>query len=390
MTTSSVMQPPRAAIGVRGRWLHPGAWWLWAIGLATAASRTTNPWLLAVILAVAATVVAARRPEAPWSRSFVVFLRIGAIVVLVRMVFAVLLGTPQGTTVLVTLPSVDLPSWMAGVRLGGDITAESLVMAFYEGLKLATVLACMGAASSLASPYRLLRAMPAALYEVGVSLVVALSFAPALVGDVERVRTARRLRGRPTSGPRGLAGAAMPVFSGALERSVALAAAMDSRGYGRTADLSPRERRVTGWLVLGGIVGVCLGVYALLDGSSASAAGLPLLAIGVVAAATGFIRGGRRNVRTRYRPDPWQRPEWLTAASGMVAAAAAIGAGMLAPAVLNPPTTPLAWPTVPWLAVAGALVALTPALATPLPPAPVALRQPPAQQGLASGAGAQT
>ena len=29
------------------RWLHPGAWWLWALGLATAASRTTNPLLLA-------------------------------------------------------------------------------------------------------------------------------------------------------------------------------------------------------------------------------------------------------------------------------------------------------------------------------------------------------
>ena len=24
------------------RMLHPAAWWLWAIGLATAASRTTN------------------------------------------------------------------------------------------------------------------------------------------------------------------------------------------------------------------------------------------------------------------------------------------------------------------------------------------------------------
>ena len=28
------------------RALHPGAWWLWALGLATAASRTTNPLLL--------------------------------------------------------------------------------------------------------------------------------------------------------------------------------------------------------------------------------------------------------------------------------------------------------------------------------------------------------
>ena len=40
--------------------LHPGAWWLWAIGLAAAASRTQNPVPL-LILAVAGLVVSARR-----------------------------------------------------------------------------------------------------------------------------------------------------------------------------------------------------------------------------------------------------------------------------------------------------------------------------------------
>ena len=30
------------------RALHPGAWWLWALGLATAASHTTNPLPLAL------------------------------------------------------------------------------------------------------------------------------------------------------------------------------------------------------------------------------------------------------------------------------------------------------------------------------------------------------
>ena len=43
------------------RHLHPGAWWLWAIGLAAAASRTQNPVPLLLILVVAGLVVAARR-----------------------------------------------------------------------------------------------------------------------------------------------------------------------------------------------------------------------------------------------------------------------------------------------------------------------------------------
>lgn len=367
--STGVLSRPNSAFAVRGRWLHPVAWWVWAIGLATAASRTTNPVLLLLIIAVAATVVAARKPDAPWSRSFSVFLRLGLIIVAIRVVFQVVFGAPQGTVVLVTLPSLALPEWLAGIRLGGQITAESLLFAVYDGLRLATVLACMGAASALASPYRLLKAMPAALYEVGVATVVALSFAPALVTDVGRVRTARRLRGRPTRGARGLAGSAMPVFSGALDRSISLAAAMDSRGYGRTAGLTATERRVNGGLVLGGLVGTCLGLYALLDSSSSSAAGLPLMLAGVLAATAGFIRGGRRNARTRYRPDPWAAPEWLTAGAGVVAALGTVVAGVVDPGALNPSVTPLAWPTVPLIAVAGVLVAVVPAFVTPEPPA---------------------
>jgi hypothetical protein len=53
-----------------------------------------------------------------------------------------------------------------------------------------------------------------------------------LVGDVARVRTARRLRGRPDRGVRAFLGSVMPVLEGALERAVDLAAAMDLR-FGR-------------------------------------------------------------------------------------------------------------------------------------------------------------
>lgn len=355
----------------RPRWLHPGAWWLWAIGLAAAASRTTNPILLLSILGVAALVVSARRPEAPWARSFVVFLQLGLFVVGFRLLFQVLFGAPQGNDVLITLPTVDLPGWLAGLRLGGQITAESLLAAVYDGLRLATVLACLGAATSLASPTRLLKAMPAALYEVGVAVVVALSFAPAMVADVGRVKTARRLRGRPSTGIRGVAGSAMPVFSGALERSVALAAAMDSRGYGRTAERTRGERRVTAALVLGGVVGVCLGLYALLDGSAASIAGAPILVLGVSAAGLGMWRSGRRSTRTRYRPDPWSWPEWVTAGSGLLAAATVIAVGVLNPQDVTTSVTPPVWPAVPPLALLGILIAAMPAFVTPEPPMPV-------------------
>ena len=56
--------------------LHPVAWWLWAASLAICAMRTNNPFLLALIGAVACVVVSARRSSAPWSRSIAFFLRL--------------------------------------------------------------------------------------------------------------------------------------------------------------------------------------------------------------------------------------------------------------------------------------------------------------------------
>lgn len=348
--------------------LHPGAWWLWAIGLATVASRTRNPLLLLLVLAVAGYVVSARRSHAPWARAFVVFLKLGLIVIAIRTLAQVLLGTPLPGTVLVTLPEVPLPDWMAGVRLGGEITAPSVMAALTEGLRLATVLACIGAANALANPKRLLASLPAALYEIGVAVVVALSFAPSLLTSVHRIRGARRLRGRPDRGVRGMVSVAMPVLEDALERSLSLAAAMDSRGYGRRANLTAATRRATAVLTLGGLIGICLGTYGLLDGTGPPALGLPVLLVGVAAAGVGLAFAGRRTVRSRYRPDPWRLPEWVTTLSGVAAAAASIATGIVAPTDLAPPLLPLTGLPLPALATVGLLLALLPAWVTPPPP----------------------
>ncbi|NJA60641.1 energy-coupling factor transporter transmembrane protein EcfT, partial [Streptomyces sp. NEAU-H3] len=182
--------------------LHAGAWWVWALGLAAAATRTTNPLLLALLVGVASYVVAARRTEAPWARAYGAFLRLAVVVLVIRLGFAVLLGSPvPGTHTLLTLPEIPLPEWAQGVRLGGRVTAEGVLFAFYDALRLATLLVCVGAANALASPVRLLKSLPGALYEAGLAVVVAMTFAPHLVADVRRLRAARRLRGRPDRGP---------------------------------------------------------------------------------------------------------------------------------------------------------------------------------------------
>jgi energy-coupling factor transport system permease protein len=349
------------------RTLHPGAWWLWALGLVTAATRTHNPLLLVLVLTVAGYVVAARRTDAPWARSFVVFLKLGLVVLAIRFLAQVLLGVGAGDTLLFTLPEVPLPDWAAGVAIGGRITLESVVAAFNEGLRLATILACIGAANALANPKRLLASMPAALYEVGVAVVVALSFAPSLVTSVQRIRAARRLRGRPDRGIRSILSVAVPVLEEALERSVALAAAMDSRGYGRRAAVPTSTRRLTSALLLLGLLGICFGLFAVLGGDTHVVVALAALGLGLAASVSGLLLAGRRTVRTRYRPDPWRLPEQLTAAAGAVAGGAAIVGAIIDPAGMAPSTHPLVVPTLPLVPTVGVLVALLPAWCTPPP-----------------------
>ncbi|MFI0515625.1 CbiQ family ECF transporter T component [Streptomyces sp. WSLK1-5] len=347
--------------------LHPGAWWLWSLSLGVAATRTTNPLLLALLVAVSAYVVASCRRDTPWSRSYGAFLKLALAVLLVRLLFAIVLGSPiPGTHVLVTLPELPLPDWAQGIRLGGRVTAESLVFALYDGLRLATLLVCVGAANALANPHRLLKSLPGALYELGVAVVVALTFAPHLIADVQRLRAARRLRGRPDTGVRGLLQVGLPVLEGALERSVALAAAMDARGYGRTAEVPTAVRRTTSALTLGGLLGVCAGTYGLLTAEGGTY-GVPVLLAGLAAALAGLRLGGRRTPRTRYRPDRWTARSLLVAGSGVAVAAALFLAGTTDPAALQPGVVPLVAPALPLRPAAAVLLGLLPAFLAPAP-----------------------
>lgn len=345
--------------------LHPGAWWLWALGLATAASRTTNPILLVLIVAVIGSVVSARRTDAPWARGFRAYLVLGLVVVLIRVVFRMLLDGQYGQHVMFTLPEIPLPAAAAGIRIGGAVSAEGMLAAAYDGLRLATLLLCVGAANVLANPKRLLKAMPAALHELGVAVTVALSVAPQLVESGQRVRRARRLRGEPGRRMRMLKEIAIPVMTDALDRSLLLAAAMDSRGYGRSVHVSASVRRVTATFVLGGLTGVCLGTYGLLDATAPRSLGYPMLAVGVALAGIGFRLSGRRVDRTRYRPDPWRAAEWIVALSGLTVAAVVLVAATIDPSDLYPSLQPLRWPDLPLLPAAAVLVGAIPAWLAP-------------------------
>ena len=350
------------------RLIHPGAWWLWALGLAFAAMRTTNLILLLTIAAVAAYMVSARRGRAPWAEAYRLLFGFAVLSIILTLGLQILLGTRTPGHVLVELPSMLLPRWTGGLTLGGPITGEALLNSFDAGLRLAVLITCFGAANALAHPARLLRILPAALYEVGVAIVVALTFVPQLAESLVRVRSAQRLRGRPITGLRGLRGIAVPVLEESLERAIGLAASMDSRGYGRRSQRGAAVRRLTGAAVLAGMGAAIAGTYQLIDPGTNHRLGLGLLVAGTVLAMAGALLAGRRTQRTRYRPDPWRWPEWLIVGCGAVVVVVyqlrvhdATAAGL-----------PLAWPVLDPAPFLATLVAVVPAFATPAVPDTVA------------------
>lgn len=363
--------PPREARRVP-RALHPVAWWLWALGLAVAVSRTTNPLLIGLALAVLGFVVANRRTDAPWARAFKYYLVLALSVIVLRVVFRSVFasGITPSDHILFSLPHIPTPAWYAGIQLGGPVSLEATLSAAIDGLRLGTLICCIGAANALANPKRALRILPGALYELGMAVVVSLSVAPQLVESTQRVARARRLRAGRSSGLRALRSIAIPVLEDSLSRSLRLAAAMDSRGYGRAGTATRTSRRLTGGLLVLGMLGLCAGVYGLLDGTAPRLLGLPAIVTGAALCAGGLALGGRRVTRTHYRPDPWLWPEWVVAGCGVASAVLLYISTSYNAAEINPTLYPLQFPPLPLLpALAIGLAALA-AFASPPPPRP--------------------
>jgi energy-coupling factor transport system permease protein len=345
----------------RDRRPHALAWWLWGVGLATAALRTTNPILLVGLGTIALVVGWACRSPAPWGHSVGVFLRLGLIVIALRVLLQLVFGERLPGHVLFTLPSVPLPSWAAGVSIGGPVTVEAILTALVGGLRLAVVLVAFGTVNAVASPRELLRSLPAMLHEVAVAITVGFCFVPEVMNAMARVREARRLRGRPTSGLAGWRGTAVPVLEDALERSGQLAASMGARGFGRAGvPRAPWIRRAGLACSVCGVIGVVVGTYGILAGGRSVPLPGVLCVLGAVLLWAGLAAGHRRSTRTRYRPQPFALRSWVTACSGwlpVVTFALVTASGSHA---ISWTPYPLTWPGVPAMALVGILLAAAP------------------------------
>ena len=305
--------------------VHPIAWWVWAIGIAVATTRSPGVISSGLLIVAIVLVVALCHDSSPFARAFPVYLALAAAVVVVRVFFYILVGIKGGADVVIPLPRIPLPDWAGGIELLGPVSTSELASAASAGLALAALLLCFGAAVALTNPQRTLRSLPASLHLLGTAAVIAMTLAPQLVESWHRVRRAQSLRGRRLRAQHAVVATTLPVLQDALERSLAIAASMDSRGYAR---VHRGSSAVVLGLMLAALLGAAAGTYALLDGSSPRWLAIPLLVAGAAAAVVGSTIASRRILTTRYRPDPWRTRENLIAGSGVaIAALAVFGSG---------------------------------------------------------------
>ena len=164
--------------------------------------------------------------------------------VLLRVAYRVVFGGVGGSgAVLIDLPLLRLGGPFSHVTLLGPITAQGLGNAAVSALPVAAAILVFGLLNAVVDVSRLFArgANRGPLRSVSRSLVIAWATFPALLESVRRVRIARRLRGE-----RGAAALLVPVFEQTIERALALAASMETRGL--AAGLPPtgdRERPVT-------------------------------------------------------------------------------------------------------------------------------------------------
>jgi energy-coupling factor transport system permease protein len=185
--------------------IHPAAWIAWATCAGIVAFTTTNPYYLALLVAVAWFVYGTQRMPGPAGRSFRTFALAGLAAMAIRTAL-VLLGT---------------------------VSAGAVAYAALEGARLAALLVVFGTFNSVTDPSGVVRLAPRRFHEPALAAALALSIAPRTIATAGRVREAQRLRGIRTSRWRSIPALAVPVLENGMEDAVTLAESMDARGHGR-------------------------------------------------------------------------------------------------------------------------------------------------------------
>jgi energy-coupling factor transporter ATP-binding protein EcfA2 len=208
------------------------------------------------------------------------FLAVGFVALRVgyRVVFG---GASGGGLVLANLPRLQLAGPFSHIALFGPISTFGLWNAAMSALPFAGLILVFGGLNALVDVRRYFArgargARRGPLRTVSRALVIAWATFPALMESVRRVRVAGALRGE-----RSIPSLLIPVFEQTVERALALAASMESRGFAATRTVEGVcERPVVmtgasldfdgGWRLEGLDLALAPGTLTVLTGSTGS------------------------------------------------------------------------------------------------------------------------
>ena len=225
--------------------IHPAFLWIWVSLLVTALIRLDeSAFSISVIIGLIVLLRSLPSGYVRWS-TLNLALRLAILALVIRMFFALLIGVPMPGQVLFQIPQIELPEFLVGIRLGGDVTTSRLASAFGEATLFAALIALFGAANALTTPSKILKVIPRRLYGVGVATALAATLTPQLATSVRRVKQAQFLRGQERSGFRSWRRIGTPVLEDAMAKSLDLAASLEARGYG--INQNPTRYRPIKW-----------------------------------------------------------------------------------------------------------------------------------------------
>jgi energy-coupling factor transport system permease protein len=232
---------------------------VWSLAGLVVALSTTNPIYRALIALIAVNVLRTwSRPEQDlrFLVRAIAFTTVGAIFLNVAV-------GHLGDTTFFSLPD----GWPV---LGGPWTLESIAYGFDAALGLAAAVLVVAPLSYVLEPAELVDALPKFLERAGIVVAAALNLVPGIGRSFGQVRDAQTMRGWRPAGVRSWADVIVPVAITAVEGSLELAEAMESRAFGS----GPRSRYAPRAWTLRDSVVVVVSVAAIVLSVWAQAAGV--------------------------------------------------------------------------------------------------------------------
>lgn len=281
------------------------AWVMWLMAGGLLAILISNPLYLLLLFLISRLVMFACAPAEP-QRFPLPFWRIAAAILVFSTLFN-MLTAHIGQTVLFTLPT----SWPL---VGGSLTFEAAVYGFLNGLRLVTLLSFFIAFNTIVPVSELAGLTPRALHELGLVMLISITYIPETISQFHRIRDAQAIRGHQLNGLRAWRPILLPLLISGLERAMNLSETMVSRGYGSTSQIAaPFRARV----LL--IIGLTFALGGSLRLTWGGADGWLLLSAGLAAIAWAYRELSKDVKRTRYKPRHWGLSETFITIGAIIA-----------------------------------------------------------------------